>query len=279
MKRIIKYIIPLSVMTFAASCGSDAVLDEMNDDEFVEVNFTPSSAVQSRFDDDGFDNGDRVFIYRIQDNGNFGERKEFKYSNGNLLPVTDTFKKKKNESVEFLALTPGFTESSEGLVYNGGTTDYLGAAAEATSSTVELPFVHLHGQIRVRVLNNSYSVRSVQLLNVYNKELIHYDSSESALMYTCHGNAATVTMSTDSNTSTYPYYYYIPQANYLPQMQLKVTYTNGASTTFNFKSNLGYINSNYIYYFDVDMSSRSNIAARSGDEVSGLECVKTEPIN
>lgn len=98
-------------------------------------------------------------------------------------------------------------------------------------------------------------------------------------MYKCDGTPSNVNMSKSNNPSNYPYYYYIPKGNYLPQMQLKVTYTNGASTTFNFKSNLGYINSNYIYYFDVDMSSRSNIAARSGDEVSGLECVKIEPIN
>lgn len=280
MKKIFKYIIPLSITLFAASCGSDAVLDEMNDDELVEVKFTPTSAVQSRFDDDGFDNGDRVFIYRVQDNGNFGEKKEFKYSNGNLLPVTDTFKKKKTETVEFVAFTPGYSESSGRIIYYGGSTDYLFTYAKTSSASVELPFIHVHSQIRIRVLNNKYSIRSVQLLNIYNQEHIYYDDNASEIIYTCGGPVTTASMSKDSYSTDFPYYYYLPNGMYLPDVQLKVTDSSGASKTFNFPSTLSYSESSHIYYLDADMSGRSNTtASRSGDDMLELECVKIEPIN
>lgn len=277
MKSIFKYILPLSVMTFAASCGSDAVLDEMTDDELVEVNFTSSSAVQSRFDDYGFDNGDRVYIYMIQPDGNFGERKEFRYSNGSLLPVTDTFKKRKNETVEFLAFTPGFTSSANSLIFYGGSTDFLAATAETSSATAELEFVHLHSQIRVRVLNNEYSITSMQLLNIDNQEVLYYDEEESAIFMTCDGRTSAASLIKDGNSSTYPYYYYLPNDNYMPDMQLKITDMSGSSTTFTFASKFGYAKGGHVYYLDADLSPRNNIkAGRGGDDVLELECVKIE---
>lgn len=270
---------PVGIMLMATSCSSDSVIDEMNDDnELVEVSFSSGSSLQSRYTDAGFENGDIVYIYKLTDDGDFGERKQFKYSNGSFLPVSDTFRKKKSENVQYIALTPGFSESGGRLLYYGGSNDPLMSWAESSSAQVELPFLHLHSQIRVNVTNNSYSVKSVQLLNAHNIEEIYYDEDDREIQHSYDGSASTLTMIKDSSSSTYPYYYNLPAMNYIPDMQLKVTLSNGSSTTFNFNSDLGFSESNFIYYFNVNMSSRSNIDMSRSSELNEVECVKVEAI-
>lgn len=278
MKKLYKYI-ALSALVLTTTCSSETILDEINDDnELVDVSFCAANSLQSRYTDTGFANGDKVIIYKVQDNNDFGEKKEFKYSNGKFLPVTDTFKKRKSETVTYIAFTSGYNESNGRLLFYGGSNDPLLSLAQTNNSQVELPFEHMHSQFRVNVTNNSYAVKSVQLLNAYNIEEFYYDEEDKVIRNGYDGSASTLTMLKDSSSSTYPYYYYLPEMNYIPDMKLKVTLTNGSSTTFSFKSDLGFNESNFIYYFNVNMSSRSNIDMSRSSEQNEVECVKVEAI-
>lgn len=265
-------------MLMASACSSDNVIDQTEEqDEWVDVVFTTPDRAHSRFTDAGFANGDKVNIYMLQSDGRLGDKKEFRYSNGGLVPVTDTFKKKKNQPASFIAFTPGYTESAGSLVFQGGIDYLVGGVYDEVSPNIEFLFGHIHSKIKIRVVNSTYSVSRVELLYAYNQEIWEYDTEDKDYHYTTHGPETTVTMVKDNSDGSY--YYLLPAMNYLPNMRVRVTDIRNHDWTMDFPKSEGFVDSHYIYTFEADLAMVQVKSSRGGETSDGeVERVSVEPV-
>jgi len=276
IKSTLKYILPAIAVLGAFGCTSDAVIDDIAaEEELVDVTFTTGNTVQSRFTDESFQNGDKIDIWLSNsDYTSLGEKKTFQYYNGSLNPVSGTFQKSPSEVLTYFAMTPGYTISGNKIIAYGGNNDILFSMAETADTDVLLPFAHFFGQMRIRVDNATRTVSKVELLNVNNRSVADFNDGS----WTCDGGPSTVKMYVDSSDPEFPYYYYLPIMNYLPDMEVRVTYNNNESKIFEFKSDFGYIKENTQYLLSADMTPNRSNPSRSADLPDGvdgyIECIE-----
>lgn len=278
MKQFLSYILPCCLALIAAGCDSDDMPDAGgNDDNLVEVTLRAGGNAVSRFDDYNFDNGDNIYVWLIKNNSQLTDQKRFLITNGYFTPQDGNYTKSPKEELTYFAMCGSYTKSGNTIKVTGGSNDVLFSIAQSADTEVTLGFAHAFCKLRLKVTNAARSISSVKLTNVYNQGVFEFDLAEDTF-YSCDDRKSSVNMFKDDDE--YPYYYYLPAMNYLPNIQAIVTYTNGTSQTFRFNSDFGYADSNELRYLVADMSQSSggSMGRSSNDNAAAdgyLKCVST----
>lgn len=272
---------------FLGSCSDEPTppASSVIDEPLEEVTFGGSTAVNSRFTDNGFSQDDHIYLYHMS-----SESSKFSigynlytYDNGSFIPLNDDSKimKKRSETFQYAAFT-NFENFTDSKWYFPSGRDVLGSLEETADMNVDLLFIHIPAKLLVEVTNvpsNSivYNVSLQDVIKSYSidkEKPFYYDADFS------NSNRSVRSM-TRVSTNNYEYYLAPVQTANANQVFIVVELSNGTRYQFTPPADTEF-DANTLYQWQVDLATAKplNANSRSADAtINSAKAVKTEKMS